>query len=81
MHQVNEQIQIQSIAGVMEYHWRQEWVKNSCLAIILTMLLFVMIFSIFLVASKPVPVSPESGQSFGGNSSFVSAPAVYKNNV
>ena len=57
-------------AGTISYHWQQTWFKNICLAAVLTLLLFVMAVSICLVASRPLPVTPEIGKEPVGNSSL-----------
>lgn len=38
----------------------QDWIKSLCLAAVLTVLLFIMGLAIALVATRPLPVIPES---------------------
>jgi hypothetical protein len=59
--------------GVVPLEWRQDWFINLCLAIILAALLFFMMLSIYLVVTKPPPVSIPGGTgAITGGANFVS---------
>lgn len=57
--------------GVMPLDWRQEWFTNLVLAAILAALLFLMLLSIYLVVTKPIP------SSLPGNKDTVSVNTAY----
>ena len=43
--------------GVIPLEWRQEWFINICLMIILAVVLFLMLLSIYMVFNKPAPTA------------------------
>jgi len=59
-----------SDANIIAVDWRQEWFANLCLSVILAVILFLMLLSIYLVFSKPAPVSTpnpnRTGAAVGG---------------
>ncbi len=44
-------------SGVIPLEWRQDWFTNVCLMIILAVVLFLMLLSIYMVFSKPAPTA------------------------
>jgi len=67
-------------AAAIVIDWRQEWFSNICLSVILAVMLFLMLLSIYLVFSKPapaaVPNSNQSGAVTGGSAFAVNNPDI-----
>jgi hypothetical protein len=60
-------------SGMIPLEWRQEWFTNICLAIVLAIILFLMLLSIYLVFSKPAPTvipGPDQTGTAEGGSAF-----------
>lgn len=51
--------------GVIPLEWRQDWFTNLCLAVILAVILFLMLLSIYLVFSKSEPAATPSPKQTG----------------
>ncbi len=62
-----EQNSQSSGAGTVPIDLGQHWLKSVFLAGILVFLLFVMAVTIFLVATRPAPMIPESNNKTGSN--------------
>jgi hypothetical protein len=53
---------VQGRTTIIPLTWRNEWFANLCLVAMLFILFFLMVLSIYLVVTKPVPVSiPNTG--------------------
>jgi len=72
---VGERRPLQVGSPVVSLEWREEWFTNLCLAVVLAVVMFLMLLSIYLVVTKPEPSSnPERKVTpFQGNS-FAEAP-------
>ena len=51
----------ETVSGRIPLEWRQEWFANLCLGVVLAVLIFMMMLAIFLVMTKPAPVSVPEG--------------------
>ena len=64
------------VSPALSLEWREDWFANLCLAVVLAVVIFLMLLSIYLVVTKPEPSSnpdrkaaPFQGSSFAQASS------------
>ena len=63
------------VSPALSLEWREEWFANLCLAVVLAVVIFLMLLSIYLVVTKPEPSSnPERKTAPFQGSSFAQAP-------